>query len=57
MKSLYKKLDTSGHFPDFKHKAKSWKANKKIRSKKERKILNDEKKEASDGESFLRDDA
>lgn len=40
MKALFKKLDTSGHFPDFWHKAKSWRENKKIRARKERRILN-----------------
>ena len=42
MKSLFKRFDTSGHFPDFKHTAKGQRDNKKIRSKKERRILNRE---------------
>ena len=39
MKSLFKRLDTSGHFPDFKHTAKGQGDNKKIRARKERRIL------------------
>ncbi len=39
MKSLFKRLDTSGHFSDFKHKAKSWRDDKKIRARKERRML------------------
>ena len=39
MKSLFKRLDTSGHFPDFKHTAKGQRDNKKIRARKERRIL------------------
>lgn len=45
MKSLFKRFDTSGHFPDFKHTAKGQRDNKKIRSKKERRILNRENRE------------
>lgn len=41
MKSLFKRLDTSGHFPDFKHTAKGQRNNKKIRSRKERRMLNE----------------
>jgi len=41
LKSYFKKLDVRGHFPDFKHKAKSNKENKKIAAKKERRKLND----------------
>ena len=44
MRSLFKKLDTSGHFPDFKHTAKGQRGNKKIRAKKERKMLNEKPK-------------
>ena len=39
MKSLFKKLDVSGHFKDFKHHAVSYRNNKKIRSRKERRML------------------
>lgn len=39
MKAFFKRLDTSGHFPDFKHTAKGQRDNKKIRSRKERRIL------------------
>ena len=39
MRSQYKRLDTSGHFPDFKHTAKGQRDNKKIRAKKERRIM------------------
>lgn len=40
MKSLFKRFDTSGHFPDIKHTAKGQRDNKKIRVMKERRILN-----------------
>jgi len=43
MKSLFKRLDTSGHFPDFKHTAKGQRDNKKIRSRKERRMLKERK--------------
>ena len=43
MKSLFKRLDTSGHFPDFKHTAKGQRDNKKIRSRKERRMLKEQK--------------
>ena len=42
MKSLFKRLNTSGHFPDFKHTAKGQRDNKKIRARKERKMLKEE---------------
>ena len=42
MKSLFKRLNTSGHFKDFKHHAVSYRNNKKIRAKKERRILKEE---------------
>ena len=38
-KSFYKKLDTSGHFKDFWHRAVTRKNDKKIRARKERAIL------------------
>lgn len=41
MKSLFKKLDVSGYFKDFKHHAVSYRKNKKIRSRKERRMLNE----------------
>ena len=47
MKAKHKKLDTSGHFPDFWHKASSQRQNKKIRIRKERRILN------KNGETFM----
>ena len=40
MKSFFKKFDTSSHFPDFWHTAKGQRDNKKIRARKERRILN-----------------
>lgn len=40
-KARYKRLDTSGHFTDFWHRAKTWRDSKKIRSRKERKMLNE----------------
>lgn len=43
MKSLFKRLDTSSHFPDFKHTAKGQRDNKKIRSRKERRMLKEQK--------------
>lgn len=45
MKSLFKHFDTSGHFPDFKHTAKGQRDNKKIRTRKERRILNGKERE------------
>lgn len=45
MKASFKKLKTSSHFSDFWHKAKSWRLNKKIRARKERRILNEENKD------------
>lgn len=46
MKSLFKRLNTSGHFPDFKHTAKGQRDNKKIRAKKERRMNESEAKQA-----------
>ena len=45
MKSLFKRLDTSGHFPDFKHTAKGQRDNKKIRARKERRMLKEQEAE------------
>lgn len=42
MKSLFKKLDVSGHFKDYKHRASSYRKNKKIRARKERRMLKEE---------------
>lgn len=39
-KSTYKKLDTRSHFSDFWHRAKSWRDNKKIGARIERRKLN-----------------
>ena len=39
-KAGYKKLDTRGHFTDFWHRARSWRKNKKIGAKIERRKLN-----------------
>ena len=39
-KSSYKRLNTRSHFPDFWHKAKSWRINKKIGARNERRKLN-----------------
>ena len=36
----FKKLDTRSHFTDFWHKAKSWRENKKICARNERRKLN-----------------
>ena len=36
----YKKLNTRSHFSDFWHKAKSWRDNKKIGARNERRKLN-----------------
>lgn len=41
-KSYYKKLDTRGHFPDMWHNAKSWREDKKISARIERRKLNRE---------------
>ena len=41
--SSYKKLKTSGHFPDFWHTAKGQRDNKKIRAQMERRQLNQER--------------
>ena len=38
-KAWYKKLDTRGHFPDFWHRAKGWRDNKKIAARNERQKL------------------
>ena len=43
MKSDFKKLDTRGHFTDFWHRASSWRHNKKIGARRERRLLNNEK--------------
>lgn len=40
MKSYYKKLNTRSHFSDFWHRAKSWRINKKIGARNERRKLN-----------------
>ena len=45
MKSFFKRFKTSGHFPDFWHTAKGQRDNKKIRAKKERRLLNCPKKD------------
>lgn len=45
MKKQFKKLDTSGHFKDIWHRASSQRHNKKIRSRKERRMLNKGEKE------------
>lgn len=46
MKSHYKKLNTRSHFSDFWHRAKSWKINKKIGARNERRKLNQDAKQA-----------
>lgn len=38
--SIFKKLDTRSHFSDIWHKAKSWRNNKKIGARIERRKLN-----------------
>ena len=38
-RAWYKKLDTRGHFPDFWHRAKGWRDNKKIAARNERQKL------------------
>ena len=40
MKAYFKRLDTRGHFGDFWHKAKSWREDKKISARMERRRLN-----------------
>ena len=55
MKSLFKRLDTSGHFPDFFHKAKSQRDNKKIRARKERRMLKEEQEAIKFAREFMSD--
>ena len=55
MKSLFKRLDTSGHFPDFKHTAKGQRDNKKIRARKERKMLKEEQEAVEFAREFMSD--
>ena len=55
MKSLFKRLDTSGHFPDFKHTAKGQRDNKKIRARKERRILKEEQEAVEFAREFMSD--
>lgn len=55
MKSLFKRLDTSGHFPDFFHKAKSQRDNKKIRARKERRMLKEEQEAIEFAREFMSD--
>ena len=43
----FKKLNTRSHFSDFWHRAKSWRDNKKIGARNERRKLN---RECADGE-------
>lgn len=42
MRSHYKKLDTRSHFSDFWHKARSWKVNKDLGTRNERRKLKKE---------------
>ncbi len=55
MKSLFKRLDTSGHFSDFFHKAKSQRDNKKIRARKERRMLKEELEAIEFAREFMAD--
>ena len=41
-KALYKKSKLEGLFTDYKHHSSSWRNSKKMRSKRERKMLNKE---------------
>lgn len=41
-KALYKKSKLEGLFTDYKHHSRSWKNSKKMRGKRERKMLNKE---------------
>ena len=49
----FKKLNTRSHFSDFWHRAKSWRDNKKIGARNERRKLN---RECADGERRADDD-
>ena len=51
MKSLFKRLNVSGHFEDFKHHAESHRNNKRLRSRKERRKLNEHQKDMVSSES------
>ena len=55
MKSLFKRLNTSGHFPDFKHTAKGQRDNKKIRARKERRMLKEEREAIEFAREFMSD--
>lgn len=55
MKSLFKKLDVSGHFKDFKHHAASYRNNKKIRARKERRMLKEEREAIEFAREFMSD--
>ena len=55
MKSLFKKLDVSGHFKDFKHHAVSYRNNKKIRARKERRMLKEEQEAIEFAREFMSD--
>ena len=56
MRSLFKRLDVSGHFKDFKHHAVSYRNNKKIRSRKERRILREELEAVEFAREFMSED-
>lgn len=56
MKSFFKKLDVSGHFKDFKHHAVSYRNNKKIRSRKERRMLKEELEAIEFAREFMSDE-
>lgn len=50
-RGFYKKISEYGFFTDFKHHSSSWKNNKKIRARKERRIL--KKEESNDPNSVI----
>ena len=56
VRSLFKKLDVSGHFKDFKHHAVSYRNNKKIRARKERRMLKEEKEAVEFAREFMSDE-
>lgn len=55
MKSLFKRFNTSGHFKDFKHHAVSYRNNKKIRARKERRMLKEEREAVEFAKEFMSD--
>lgn len=52
-KGLYKRSGLEGLFTDFKHHARSWRNSKRMRAKRERKLLKKEIKEKKSDESYF----